>query len=72
MRYSSLPNAPGAPPRRRAAMVATAQDYGADIAWWRYANPRAPFVAGAAVLVTRMMLGDNAERLTSISSGSRQ
>ncbi|KUW93946.1 AbrB family transcriptional regulator [Escherichia coli] len=43
------------------AMV-TAQDYGADIrlvAFMQYL--RVLFVAGAAVLVTRMMLGDNAE-----------
>ncbi len=45
-----------------AAMVAMAQDYGADIrlvAFMQYL--RVLFVAGAAVLVTRMMLGDNAE-----------
>ncbi|MEN1403276.1 AbrB family transcriptional regulator, partial [Pseudomonas aeruginosa] len=39
-----------------------AQDYGADIrlvAFMQYL--RVLFVAGAAVLVTRMMLGDNAE-----------
>ncbi len=43
-------------------MVAMAQDYGADIrpvAFMQYL--RVLFVAGAAVLVTRMMLGDNAE-----------
>ncbi|CAM4225916.1 AbrB family transcriptional regulator [Shigella sp. FC3196] len=43
-------------------MVAMAQDYGADIrlvAFMQYL--RVLFVAGAAVLVTCMMLGDNAE-----------
>ena len=59
VRYSSLPgNSPGG----AAAMVAMAQDYGADIrlvAFMQYL--RVLFVAGAAVLVTRMMLGDNAE-----------
>ncbi len=37
-----------------------------------YANLRVLFVAGAAVLVTRMMLGITLKRLTSKSSGSRQ
>ena len=52
----------GSSPGGAAAMVAMAQDYGADIrlvAFMQYL--RVLFVAGAAVLVTRMMLGDNAE-----------
>lgn len=65
VRYSSLPGNTGAwgsSPGGAAAMVAMAQDYGADIrlvAFMQYL--RVLFVAGAAVLVTRMMLGDNAE-----------
>ncbi|EKP7011879.1 AbrB family transcriptional regulator [Escherichia coli] len=77
VRYSSLPgntgawgSSPGgaaamvamAQDYGAAAMVAMAQDYGADIrlvAFMQYL--RVLFVAGAAVLVTRMMLGDNAE-----------
>ncbi|EFC0415060.1 TPA: AbrB family transcriptional regulator [Shigella flexneri] len=65
VRYSSLPGNTGAwgsSPGGVAAMVAMAQDYGADIrlvAFMQYL--RVLFVAGAAVLVTRMMLGDNAE-----------
>ncbi|BBU85570.1 AbrB family transcriptional regulator [Escherichia coli] len=67
VRYSSLlkpgnTGAWGSSPGGAAAMVAMAQDYGADIrlvAFMQYL--RVLFVAGAAVLVTRMMLGDNAE-----------
>lgn len=63
VRYSSLPGNTGARlSGGAAAMVAMAQDYGADIrpvAFMQYL--RVLFVAGAAVLVTRMMLGDNAE-----------
>ena len=65
VRYSSLPGNTGAwgsSPGGAAAMVAMAQDYGADIrlvAFMQYL--RVLFVAGAAVLVTRVMLGDNAE-----------
>lgn len=65
VRYSSLhgnTGARGSSPGGAAAMVAMAQDYGADIrlvAFMQYL--RVLFVAGAAVLVTRMMLGDNAE-----------
>ena len=69
VRYSSLPGNTGAwgsSPGGAAAMVAMAQDYGADIrlvAFMQYL--RVLFVAGAAVLVTL-------KRLTSKSSGSRQ
>lgn len=64
VRYSSLLEIPGHGVLLggAAAMVAMAQDYGADIrlvAFMQYL--RVLFVAGAAVLVTRMMLGDNAE-----------
>lgn len=64
VRYSSLPKYRGLGffSGGAAAMVAMAQDYGADIrlvAFMQYL--RVLFVAGAAVLVTRMMLGDNAE-----------
>lgn len=65
VRYSSLPGNTGAwgsSPGGASAMVAMAQDYGADIrlvAFMQYL--RVLFVAGAAVLVTRMMLGDTAE-----------
>lgn len=64
VRYSSLLEIPGLGffSGGAAAMVAMAQDYGADIrlvAFMQYL--RVLFVAGAAVLVTRMMLGDNAE-----------
>lgn len=64
VRYSSLHRNTGAGVLLggAAAMVAMAQDYGADIrlvAFMQYL--RVLFVAGAAVLVTRMMLGDNAE-----------
>ncbi len=64
VRYSSLPGNTGAwgsSPGGAAAMVAMAQDYGADIrlvAFMRYL--RVLFVAGAAVLVTRLILGDSA------------
>nr|MCZ5847716.1 hypothetical protein [Escherichia coli] len=45
-----------------AAMVAMAQDYGADIRLGGvYAISASAVRRGAAVLVTRMMLGDNAE-----------
>lgn len=65
VRYSSLPGNTGAwgsSPGGAAAMVAMAQDYGADIrlvAFMQYL--RVLFVAGAAVLVTRLVLGDTAE-----------
>ena len=65
VRYSSLPGNTGAwgsSPGGAAAMVAMAQDYGADIrlvAFMQYL--RVLFVAGAAVLVTRMIMGDSAE-----------
>lgn len=64
VRYSSLPGNTGAwgsSPGGAAAMVAMAQDYGADIrlvAFMQYL--RVLFVAGAAVLVTRLILGDSA------------
>lgn len=68
VRYSSLPGNTGAwgsSPGGAAAMVAMAQDYGADIrlvAFMQYL--RVLFVAGAAVLVTRLMLGDSAEAVS--------
>ncbi|HFZ8993681.1 TPA: AbrB family transcriptional regulator [Citrobacter freundii] len=68
VRYSSLPGNTGAwgsSPGGAAAMVAMAQDYGADIrlvAFMQYL--RVLFVAGAAVLVTRLMLGDSAQALS--------
>lgn len=64
VRYSLLPGNTGAwgsSPGGAAAMVAMAQDYGADIrlvAFMQYL--RVLFVAGAAVLVTRLILGDSA------------
>lgn len=68
VRYSSLPGNTGAwgsSPGGAAAMVAMAQDYGADIrlvAFMQYL--RVLFVAGAAVLVTRLILGDSAEAVS--------
>lgn len=68
VRYSALPGNTGAwgsSPGGAAAMVAMAQDYGADIrlvAFMQYL--RVLFVAGAAVLVTRIMLGDSAEAVS--------
>lgn len=65
VRYSSLPGNTGAwgsSPGGAAAMVAMAQDYGADIrlvAFMQYL--RVLFVAGAAVLVTRLILGDSGQ-----------
>lgn len=70
VRYSSLPGNTGAwgsSPGGAAAMVAMAQDYGADIrlvAFMQYL--RVLFVAGAAVLVTRLILGDSAEAVSQI------
>lgn len=68
VRYSGLPGNTGAwgsSPGGAAAMVAMAQDYGADIrlvAFMQYL--RVLFVAGAAVLVTRIALGDGAEAVS--------
>lgn len=68
VRYSGLPGNTGAwgsSPGGAAAMVAMAQDYGADIrlvAFMQYL--RVLFVAGAAVLVTRIALGDSAEAVS--------
>lgn len=68
VRYSALPGNTGAwgsSPGGAAAMVAMAQDYGADIrlvAFMQYL--RVLFVAGAAVLVTRVALGDGAEAVS--------
>lgn len=68
VRYSALPGNTGAwgsSPGGAAAMVAMAQDYGADIrlvAFMQYL--RVLFVAGAAVLVTRIALGDSAEAVS--------
>lgn len=68
VRYSALPGNTGAwgsSPGGAAAMVAMAQDYGADIrlvAFMQYL--RVLFVAGAAVLVTRIALGDGAEAVS--------
>ena len=68
VRYSSLPGNTGAwgsSPGGAAAMVAMAQDYGADIrlvAFMQYL--RVLFVAGAAVLVTRFIMGESAETVS--------
>ncbi|MDA8477917.1 AbrB family transcriptional regulator [Citrobacter sp. Awk 4] len=67
VRYSALPGNTGAwgsSPGGAAAMVAMAQDYGADIrlvAFMQYL--RVLFVAGAAILVARLMLGADAQSL---------
>ena len=68
VRYSSLPGNTGAwgsSPGGAAAMVAMAQDYGADIrlvAFMQYL--RVLFVAGSAVLVTRFIMGESAETVS--------
>lgn len=67
VRYSRLPGNTGAwgsSPGGAAAMVAMAQEYGADIrlvAFMQYL--RVLFVVGAAVLVTRMVMGEQAQAL---------
>lgn len=64
VRYSSLPGNTGAwgsSPGGAAAMVAMAQDYGADIrlvAFMQYL--RVLLVVGAAALVTRLVMGEYA------------
>lgn len=68
VRYSNLPGNTGAwgsSPGGAAAMVAMAQEYGADIrlvAFMQYL--RVLLVVGAAALVTRVMMGDQAETVS--------
>lgn len=76
VRYSNLPGNTGAwgsSPGGAAAMVAMAQEYGADIrlvAFMQYL--RVLLVVGAAALVTRVMMGDQPKRSVSKSSGFRR
>lgn len=68
VRYSALPGVTGAwgsSPGGASAMVAMAQDYGADVrlvAFMQYL--RVLFVAGAAALVVRLAMGANAQVLS--------
>lgn len=68
VRYSTLPGNTGAwgsSPGGAAAMVAMAQDYGADIrlvAFMQYL--RVLLVVGAAALVTRLVMGDQAQAVS--------
>jgi membrane protein AbrB duplication len=68
VRYSALPGVTGAwgtSPGGASAMVAMARDYGADVrlvAFMQYL--RVLFVAGAAVMVVRFSLGDEAQALS--------
>lgn len=68
VRYSALPGATGAwgsSPGGASAMVAMAQDYGADVrlvAFMQYL--RVLFVAGAAALVVRFTMGNDAQALS--------
>ena len=68
VRYSALPGATGAwgsSPGGASAMVAMAQDYGADVrlvAFMQYL--RVLFVAGAAALVVRFTMGGEAQTLS--------
>ncbi|MRS13319.1 AbrB family transcriptional regulator [Enterobacteriaceae bacterium RIT691] len=68
VRYSALPGVTGAwgtSPGGASAMVAMARDYGADVrlvAFMQYL--RVLFVAGAAVMVVRFSLGDEAQTLS--------
>lgn len=68
VRYSALPGVTGAwgtSPGGASAMVAMAQEFGADVrlvAFMQYL--RVLFVAGAAVLVVRYSLGDDAREIT--------
>ncbi|MDH0323282.1 AbrB family transcriptional regulator [Citrobacter freundii] len=68
VRYSTLPGNTGAwgsSPGGAAAMVAMAQDYGADIrlvAFMQYL--RVLLVVGAAAMVTRLVMGDQAQAVS--------
>lgn len=68
VRYSALPGVTGAwgsSPGGASAMVAMAQDYGADVrlvAFMQYL--RVLFVAGAAALIVRLNLGEEAQMVT--------
>ncbi|ADO48708.1 AbrB family transcriptional regulator [[Enterobacter] lignolyticus] len=68
VRYSALPGVTGAwgsSPGGAAAMVAMAHDYGADVrlvAFMQYL--RVLFVAGAAALVVRFAMGENAQAMS--------
>lgn len=68
VRYSNLPGNTGAwgsSPGGAAAMVAMAQDYGADVrlvAFMQYL--RVLLVVGAAALVTRLVMGDQAQTVS--------